>query len=307
MHIDISFVITVFNKQNELSATIKSIKRQTSNIICEYIFIDDVSKDDSIRIIEESFSLEENYTIIHNNKNAGPSIRLNQGCNLATGKYLCLIDSDDIMADGALELMLSAIKKENANFLFGFQQKTDKTQTELLRIKLDAKTSYQVSNNPLDTVLSGKYVRMAYIVSKELYTKSGGCDERIFIQDESLPLRLAYNANKLISLNTPALYAPKSEQSLSSNKSQQWHDRFYVYYFALSEFFGLSTKQKTKLYKQAIATIWKAKKNNSNFLQKISFFLFYLRVKILAQQSNIKALEQHKKFIDSLENVRKIH
>ncbi len=307
MHIDISFVITVFNKESELPATIKSIKRQTTGISCEYIFIDDLSKDASVRVIEESFSAEEHCTIIKNKQNAGPAIRLNQGCAIAKGDYLCLIDSDDIMADGALEIMLNALKKEGSDFLFGFQQKTNKTQEELLNIKLDAEEGYQTSNAPLDTVLSGKYVRMAYLVSRELYEKSGGCDERIFIQDESLPLRLAYHANKLISLSTPAIYAPKAEQSLSNNKAQQWHDRFYAYYFALSDFTNATTTQRTELYKQAISTIWKAKKKNSNLLQKISFFLFYLRVKTLGMQPNLKALNKHKEFIDSLENVRKIN
>ena len=287
MHIDISFVITVFNKENELPDTIKSIKRQTDGIACEYIFVDDASKDASVRIIEKSFN-KENCTIIKNKQNTGPAIRLNQACSIATGEYLCLIDSDDIMADGALKIMLNAIKKENADFLFGFQQKTEKTSKELLNIKLDATTSYKTSNSPLSAVLNGKYVRMAYLVSNALYKKSGGCDERIFIQDESLPLRLAYNADKLISLNTPALYAPKAEQSLSNNKSQQWHDRFYAYYFALSDFTDANAAQQTELYKQAISVIWKAKKKNSNFLQKISFFLFYLRVKNISSAAKYR-------------------
>ena len=42
-----------------------------------------------------------------------------------------------------------------------------------------------------------------------------------FIQDESLPLRLAYNAKKMLTLSCSAVYAGKNDNSLSKNKLQQ--------------------------------------------------------------------------------------
>lgn len=311
MNIDISFVITVFNKSKYLPAMLDSILRQTGSLACEYIFIDDASYDDSVNIIKETFKGTKNCTILTNTQNIGPSISLNKGCRVASGEYLFLIDADDILAQNALNIMLSAIKTEDADFVFGGHKNTEKDQQELLSINLptDNKTNYTVSSNPLDTVLKGRYVRMAYLVNRELYLKSNGADERIFIQDESLPLKLAYHAKKMITLNDIAVYAPKREESLSSNKFQQIHDRFYAYYFALSEFKDLTTFQKAEIYKRAVSSVWKAKKKSKNLKDKL-FFITYLKTKYrLVDNDDImmENLNRYKNFIDSLDDVRKIY
>ena len=305
----ISFIITVFNKENELPATIASILRQKIDIASddiEYVFVDDASQDSSIQVIEDAFKKLDNVHIIQNQKNLGPSVRLNQGAMAASGKCLFLMDADDILINDALQVMHSAICKENADFVFGFQKKSELSQDQLLEKNLPLDTDYHISTKPLDTILHGKYVRMSYLVTKELYTKSHGADERIFIQDESLPLRLGCHAEKMISLAEPAIYAPKSAQDLSKNKMQQIHDKFYAYYFALQDFDSANLESKTKIYKTAISAIWKAKKKNGNLLGKIFFFILYIMTKIRPTNPNIKILDKYKNFIDGLKNVRKI-
>ena len=50
---DVSFVITVYNKENDLPAMIHSIMRQLENITYEFIFVYDASTDNSIAVIEK--------------------------------------------------------------------------------------------------------------------------------------------------------------------------------------------------------------------------------------------------------------
>lgn len=304
---EISFIITVFNKESQILHTIDSILNQVSSLNYEFIFIDDASTDNSVKAIQEKFGNNKNYTIIANENNVGPSISLNKGCAAASGKYLFLIDGDDILLGNALGFMFKAIKKENADFVFGFHRATKLNILELLNMELPKDTTYQVSNDPLKEVLNGKYVRMAYLVTKKLYLKANGADERIFIQDESLPLRLAYNAKRLVSLNNPAVLAAKNINSLSDNKLQQLHDRFYAYYFAYLEFQSVTQQDKEQIYTRAISTVWKAKKNCAGFIEKIVYFVFYLRVKMFFPSDSMKKLKQHKKFIDKLQNVRKVY
>ena len=288
---------------------IASILRQKTDIAnddIEYIFVDDASSDSSIRVIEDAFKGKDNIYIAQNKKNLGPSIRLNQGAATASGKYLFLMDADDILISDALQVMHSAILKENADFIFGFQKKSELSQKQLLEKNLPLDTDYQLSTKPLDTILNGKYIRMSYLVTKELYAKSNGADERIFIQDESLPLRLGYHADKMISLAKPAIYAPKSTQALSKNKTQQIHDKFYACYFALQDFDSANLENKTKIYKTAISAIWKGQKKNGSLLGKPFFFIIYVMTKIFPTPPNIKILAKYKNFIDGLKNVRKI-
>jgi len=305
MKIEVSFVITVFNKEKYLPATIYSLLRQTENLNCDYIFVDDASSDASIQTIEETFSNGQNFTILKNQTNRGPAFCLNQGCAVASGQYLFLMDADDILAKNSLKIMLNAIEKEKADFVFGNYKVTYNEQKELLDVHLDDNIDYEVSNFPLESVLKGGYVRMAYLTTKELYVKSGGSNQKIFIQDESLPLRLAYHAKKMIKLKIPAVYAGRNDDSLSKNKTQQIHDRFYSYYFSLLEFDQLSASQKSKIFRQAISSVWKAKRISGGFGNYLFFFV-YLKSRVFSQNPDIKFLSKYRWFIDSLKDVRKI-
>ena len=69
-------------------------------------------------------------------------------------------------------------------------------------------------------------------------------------------------------MSCSAVYAGKNDNSLSKNKLQQIHDRFYAYYFALLEFTQLTISQKKEIYKRAISSVWKAKR-----LRNISFII----------------------------------
>ena len=308
---DVSFVITVYNKENDLPAMIHSIMRQLENITYEFIFVDDASTDNSIAVIEKELEESNNFTILKNKDNYGPSIRLNQGCAAASGTHLFLMDGDDILAKGALKIMLGYLRKNKADFVFGSSKVVARAQRSLLDIELPDSTLAQISTTPLDSVLTGRYVRMSYLVTKKLYLESGQkygvANERIFIQDESLPITLAYRAKKMVTLSAPAVYSAKSESSLSVNKFQQIHDRFYAYYYALLEFKDLSNRQKNLIYKRAISSVWKAKKISSHLIDRL-FIITYLTSRLFPSTlKSAKNLEQYRKFIDGLQNVRKIH
>jgi glycosyltransferase involved in cell wall biosynthesis len=304
MQPSITFVITVFNKEKHLPGMISSVLRQSSNFTCDYIFVDDASTDDSVNVIKTVFNGKTNYQIIENQVNKGPSVRLNQSCFKASGKYLFLMDADDILAVNALEVMVNALEKENADFVFGRHKITDQTQDDLLQKQILTDYSYTATLNPLKTILNGKYVRMAYLVTKNVYLKAQGADERIFIQDESLPLRLGYHSTKMVTLTQPAIYAAKDENSLSKNKLKQINNRFYAYYYALRDFSDIRPELKTALYRRAISSIWKAKKLKSNFFQNTAFFAIYIRVKYLPLTANIKFLDKYRDFMDGLEDVK---
>ena len=51
--IDVSFVMTVYNKERYLPSVLKALLNQTGLKNPEFIFCDDVSKDRSVEIIEE--------------------------------------------------------------------------------------------------------------------------------------------------------------------------------------------------------------------------------------------------------------
>lgn len=303
--IDISFVITVYNKEEYIRPLIDSIVRQIYNIKCEFVFVDDASTDGSVAEIEKIFCAYNEFILIKNEENMGPSIRLNQGCNAASGEFLFLIDADDMLVQNGLSVMMECLRQERADFTFGGNKVVDKSRRDIFRIVLPTHGKYFSGRFPLDTILTNKIVRMSYLVKRSVYLKSGGADEKIFIQDESLPLRLARYSDRIAILIEPAVYGPLDGKSLSTNEAQKLHDRFYAFYNFMHDF-SLTNSQNMDCYKKAVSSTWKAKKLFANKKEKRAFMFTYLKAKVFTFKPNMAILEKCKSYIDGLENVRKM-
>ena len=94
--IDVSFVMTVYNKAYYLPSVLKALFNQVGLNNPEYIFVDDCSTDNSVEIIKQASKNIPNVTIVENDHNRGISARINQGIALAKGKWCRMLDSDDI-------------------------------------------------------------------------------------------------------------------------------------------------------------------------------------------------------------------
>ncbi len=90
----ISVIIPVYNVEKYLRDCLDSVINQTLKEI-EIICINDGSTDDSGKIIDEYAKKDERIKVIHK-KNEGVSIARNLGIKIATGKFVCFIDPDDI-------------------------------------------------------------------------------------------------------------------------------------------------------------------------------------------------------------------
>ena len=92
----VSFIIATYNMADFISDAVSSILKQKYNNI-EIIVIDDCSKDDTCKLLKANF---DNEVIYHrNSKNMGPAFSRNIGLDFAKGKYIGLLDSDDILYD----------------------------------------------------------------------------------------------------------------------------------------------------------------------------------------------------------------
>lgn len=89
----VSVIMPVYNAQKYLKDAIDSILNQTFTDL-EFIIINDGSSDKSTEIIE-SYS-DPRIRYFTNKENMGIVATLNRGLELATGKYIARMDSDDI-------------------------------------------------------------------------------------------------------------------------------------------------------------------------------------------------------------------
>ena len=102
-----SVIIPLYNKENHIENTLKSVLNQTFQDF-EIIIIEDCSTDDSKKKAE-SF-LFEKIKIIQHEKNKGLSASRNTGIENSNSSFLAFLDADDIWHKNYLEKIFELIQ-----------------------------------------------------------------------------------------------------------------------------------------------------------------------------------------------------
>ena len=92
----VSFIIATYNCQDFICDAVRSILKQRYNNI-EIIVIDDCSSDNTYKLLRDTF--KDRIIYYRNLQNRGPAFSRNIGLGFAKGKYIGLLDSDDILYD----------------------------------------------------------------------------------------------------------------------------------------------------------------------------------------------------------------
>ena len=100
--IKVSVIIPVYNVERYLPACLDSVLSQSLSDI-EVICIDDASPDGCPRILDDYAARDSRVRVFHLEQNRQQGYGRNLGIDSSVGKYLYFLDSDDMIAPGALE------------------------------------------------------------------------------------------------------------------------------------------------------------------------------------------------------------
>ncbi len=123
----ISVVMPLYNAERFLEKSVESVLNQTFKDF-ELIIIDDCSSDSSLKVAENLADSNNRIRIIKNPKNKGVAETRNNGIREAKGKYIALLDSDDIWEKTKLEKQIKLLEKEEAQISYcsyGFINEND--------------------------------------------------------------------------------------------------------------------------------------------------------------------------------------
>ena len=121
----ISVIIPVYNVEKYIRFCLDSVINQTYKNL-EIIIVDDGTKDSSGEIAEEYARKDSRIKVVHK-ENGGLSDARNVGLDIATGKYIAFLDSDDVISLDFYEYLYGLIKKNDY----------DIAECEFLRISSD--------------------------------------------------------------------------------------------------------------------------------------------------------------------------
>ncbi|WP_263081129.1 glycosyltransferase family 2 protein [Endozoicomonas sp. Mp262] len=107
-----SIIIPTYNYAEYIEGTIQSVLQQQGNDY-ELIVINDGSTDNTDKVIKKFLSNRKNAIRYFLQENKGVSATRNKGIDLAKGRYLYFLDSDDKMLNGSLDIFREAIKNHS--------------------------------------------------------------------------------------------------------------------------------------------------------------------------------------------------
>ena len=112
----ISVIIPMFNAENYVAECLTSLANQTFQNF-EIVIVDDCSTDNSIEVVKNFFPIfGDRLRLMRLSKNSGcAAIPRNFALKAAEGKYVYFLDSDDFVADTALEELYTSAEKFDAD------------------------------------------------------------------------------------------------------------------------------------------------------------------------------------------------
>lgn len=115
MNPTLSVIIPVYKVENYLERCVKSVLNQDYRDF-EVILVDDGSPDRCPQICDDLAVSDERITVVHK-PNGGLSSARNKGVEVARGKYLAFLDSDDQWAEGKLKPLMEQLVTSDVDML----------------------------------------------------------------------------------------------------------------------------------------------------------------------------------------------
>lgn len=173
----LSFIIPVYNSEATLRECVDSILNQGEKNI-EIILVDDGSEE-ICRSLCDTIAMENKNIIytIHKENGGSLSARI-EGAKKAIGNYIVYIDADDIITEGALEIIKYNIKNFPADiYLYDyFMDNINKIEKKVIKLFNYDETKVFNKGNKKEVCISfmdGKLNNMATtVISKKLLAKS---------------------------------------------------------------------------------------------------------------------------------------
>lgn len=200
-----SVIIPLYNKENYVENTLKSILKQTFTDY-EIVLINDCSTDTSVTKVAPYLS--NKIKIIHHNINKGLSASRNTGIKSANAHYLAFLDADDLWKSNYLEKIHSLIINFPEASLFATNYE------EIFEKEKAITTALNIKKNKQDGIIADFfeanlqqpiYCPSSLCVHKEAFETIGFYDETITYSEDvdfniraNLNFKLAYSSDILV-------------------------------------------------------------------------------------------------------------
>jgi len=174
----VSVVIPLYNKSQWIEQTLMSVSNQTySNWEC--IVIDDGSNDGSLEIVKKFTEENPGNWRVYSQLNSGQAVARNFGISIAQGKYIALLDADDIWLPSKLHKQTDyLIQNKEVDILFCSYVIFEESLKKSLRI-VQFRDSRKMIMRWLQMLGFGGLIESVGLIKKEFFLNHGAFSEEL--------------------------------------------------------------------------------------------------------------------------------
>ncbi len=232
----ISIIIPNHNGDQYLGDALCSVSAQTEKN-WECIIIDDASTDASVKTIQKHIRGDKRFKLIQLSKKSGVSVARNTGLDVARGKYIAFLDSDDCYTDTTIELLIQLIETTGADMAGGRAHLVN----DEFKFKPNTKAMFSIENfalskNPERFLLLPKNHSWVWIW-RRIYKRELIGDTRFlpeftsFGDDLTFMLDISYRAKTCAECSNICVYHRVHDDSITAKKFCADNFTWFTTYF----------------------------------------------------------------------------
>lgn len=243
----LSIVIPLYNHEKFIAEAIESVINQTYQS-WELIIIDDGSKDKSVEIAK---SYQDTRIRVIEQENSGAHNAINRGLNIGQGKYMAILNSDDVFEKNRFEIMIAKMEKEpEIGFMCSYITVIN-DKGKKLGIKEGWKNmepwqvphpelSLKKTNSFKENLLMTNFTSTTsnFLFRRSLYETIGGMRNLRFVHDWDFALRAAEISECKIIEQPLMRYRVHNSNTISSNRKWMLFEIAWIWATNMKRFFG---------------------------------------------------------------------
>lgn len=216
----VSVIVPMYKVEKYLDRCIKSIINQTYKNL-EIILVDDGSPDSSGNIAEGYAQSDSRIRVIHK-ENGGLSDARNAGIIVASGDYICFVDSDDSIDEHFVEELIKACASSGADIaVCNYLNVIKPEDIPPYDSKNNANIVVQNSLEALNSIYSQDNV-VTIVAWNKLYRRELWNDILFPVgrihEDEATTYKLLYKAKKIVRIDKSLYYYFKNDESITGSQ-----------------------------------------------------------------------------------------
>lgn len=220
----VSVIMPAYNSGRFIGDSIISVLAQTYTNL-ELIVIDDGSKDNTVKIIEQLSKQDPRVHFVKNKINLGVSETRNKGISLASGDWIAFLDSDDIWEKTKIEKQMEYANETLAEFLFTGSSYINEDNTPYNGIfEVPSQVSYK-------KLLRQNVITCSSVLLKKRFFDNIKMEKDEMHEDYAVWLRVLRTGVIAHGINEPLLIYRISRNSKSGNKVKTLKMTYKVFRF----------------------------------------------------------------------------